>query len=160
MDYTGDNSTQKSVTGYIVLRNIVAIAWRSQSQKTVTLYVTEAEYSEVTEICFEILLIRAILLFVGVVVEYSIAVHIDSVGAILLSENTLVSQQRKHIDIICHHFIRDCVEDRTVRIKFVPSEENLVYVFTNNLSYIPQINNNANNLSDKIIDSPVIHIAA
>ena len=41
-DYTGDNNTWKSVTGYIVLTNRSVIAWRSQIQKTVTLSVTEA----------------------------------------------------------------------------------------------------------------------
>ena len=39
------------------------------------------------EVCCEILFISAILLFMGVYVEYTIIVHIDNVGAILLSEN-------------------------------------------------------------------------
>ena len=52
----------------------------------------------------------------GVVVEYPITVNIDNVVAILLSENTLVSERMKHIDIY-HHFIYDFVEDRTVKIQ-------------------------------------------
>ena len=35
---------RKSVTGYIVIFNGSVIAWRSRSQKTVTLSVTEAYY--------------------------------------------------------------------------------------------------------------------
>ena len=49
------------------------------------------------------------------VVKYPITVHIDNVEAIFLSENTLVSQWTNHIDTR-HHFIRDYVEDGTVKI--------------------------------------------
>ena len=44
VDYTGDNYTRKSVTGYIVIINGSVIAWNSKIQKTVTLSVTKAEY--------------------------------------------------------------------------------------------------------------------
>ena len=54
-EYARDNDSRKSVTGYIVLINGAVINWRSQSQKTVTLTVTEAEYSSITEIYCEIL---------------------------------------------------------------------------------------------------------
>ena len=40
-DYAGDNNTQKSVTGYIVLINGEVIYWRLKSHKKVTLSVTE-----------------------------------------------------------------------------------------------------------------------
>ena len=105
-DYTGDNDNRKIVTGYIVLINGAVINWRSRSQKTVTLSGIDSEYSEITEVCCEILFIRAILLFMGFVVELSINVHVDNVGAIFLSENKLVSQRTNHI-YVRHHFIRD-----------------------------------------------------
>ena len=83
-DYSGDNDTRKRVTGYIVLINGAVIAWRFQSQKTVTLSITEAEYSTITEVCCEILFIRDILLFMRFVVEYTIIVHVDNIGEIFL----------------------------------------------------------------------------
>ena len=58
--YAGDNETRKSVAGYIVLINVSVIAWCSWRQKTVTIYVTEAEYSAIREVCFEILFVCAI----------------------------------------------------------------------------------------------------
>ena len=85
------------MTGSIVLINGSVIAWSLQIQKTVTLSVIESEYSSITKVCCKILFIREILLFMGVVVEYSIIVHIDNVGAILLSDNTSASQ-RKNIN--------------------------------------------------------------
>ena len=56
--------------------------------------------------------------------------------AILLSDNTLVSQSTNHIDVR-HHFIREYIGYRIVKIKKNRSEENLAYQFTNNLSNGP-----------------------
>ena len=42
--YAVDNVTRKSVTGYIVIINGAVIAWHSQSQKIVTISITETEY--------------------------------------------------------------------------------------------------------------------
>ena len=68
-----------------------------------------------------------------VVVEYPITVQVDNVGAIFLSENTFLSQRKKHI-YVHRHFIRNYFEDRTVKIQFVRSEENMIDPFKKNLS--------------------------
>ena len=69
------------MTRCIVIINRSIIAWCLRSQKIVTLSVTEAEYSEITEVSCEILFFRIISLFVVVFVELSITVHIDDVGS-------------------------------------------------------------------------------
>ena len=68
----------------------------------------------------------------GVVIKYPIAVHVDNVGDIFLSDNTSGSQRRNNIDVR-HCFIRDYVDDGTVKIQFFHSEENISDPFTNNL---------------------------
>ena len=70
--------------------------------------------------------------YMSVVVEYNVTVKVDNIGAILLSDNTSVSRRMKHI-YVCHHFIHDYIEDRTVKIVFFGSEENLADPFTKNL---------------------------
>ena len=72
----------------------------------------------------------------GVVVEYTITVHLDNIGAILLLENTSVSQRTKHIDVR-HQFIPDYFEYGTVKIQFIYPEENMADPFTKNLSNVP-----------------------
>ena len=124
------------MTGYIVIIKGTVIHWCLQIQKTVTLSTTEAEYSEITEVCCEILFICVILFCMVVVVEYPIIVHVDNIGAIFLSDNTSAYQQTKHINVR-HHFIHDYVGDGTVKIKFGPFEENMADSFTNNLSNGP-----------------------
>ena len=49
---------------------------------------TEAEYSAITEVRCKIILILLVLLFTRVVIEYTIIVHVDNIGAVFLSENT------------------------------------------------------------------------
>ena len=56
------------------------------------------------------------IIFIGVVVELPITKHVDNTGAIFLSENKLVYQWMKHIDMR-HHFIWDYIDDRIVKLK-------------------------------------------
>ena len=67
------------------------------------------------------------------IIEYSITVHVYNVGAILLSENTSVSQRINHIDVL-HYFICYYVEDVSVQIKFDCSHENRTNQYTKYLS--------------------------
>ena len=83
-DCVGDNDTQTIVIGCIVIINPLVIVWNSLSQKTVTLSVTEAGYSTITEVYCKMRFFRAISLFMGVVLEFPIAVHVDNLGAIFL----------------------------------------------------------------------------
>ena len=93
-----------------------------QIQKTGTVSVTEYEYSEITEVCCEIIIVSENLLFMGVVVEYPITEHIYNLGYIFLSKNILVSRQTNNKGVH-HHFIWDYIEDGTVKIKNFYSEE-------------------------------------
>ena len=51
-------------------------------------------------------------------------------GAIFLATN-YTGKRTRHIDAK-YHFIRDYVEDGTVKIQFVKTEENLADIFTKN----------------------------
>ena len=58
------------------------------------------------ELCCEILSVRAILLFIEIIFECTITMHVDIIWDILLLDHTLLSQQTKHINV-CNHFISD-----------------------------------------------------
>jgi len=53
-DYAGDSDTQVSVTGYCIFLLGVLIIWKSKSQKSVTLLLSEAEFVALLEAIKEI----------------------------------------------------------------------------------------------------------
>jgi hypothetical protein len=132
-DYAGDRDKRLSVTGLIIYVLGAPVAWKSHAQRNVTLSSTEAEYVAVSEVCTEIIFIRQVLNFMGIVVDYPILVFVDNIGAIYLASNSATSQRSRHIDVR-YHYVREYVEDGTVKIVFVRSEDNDADVFTKNTS--------------------------
>jgi len=131
-DYSGDRDKRLSVTGYVIYLLGVVIAWASRAQRNVTLSSTEAEYVAISEVCREILFIAQIMEFLGMTVKRPITVRVDNVGAIYLANNQTTSQRTKHVDVR-YHFVREYIEDETVKIVFVKSKDNDADIFTKNL---------------------------
>jgi hypothetical protein len=67
----------------------------------------------------------------GIKVQLPIAIHVDNVGAIYLSNNYTTSQRTKHIDVRVH-FVRQYIEEGIFKIVFVKSEDNDADIFTKN----------------------------
>jgi len=111
----------------------VPIIWRSQAQCSVTLSSCEAEFVALSEAAKEIKFIVQVLLSIGIPVKLPVIVRIDNVGAIFLAENVTTSQQAKHIDI-WYHFVREFVEDGFIKIIFVQMADNMVDIFTKNVT--------------------------
>ena len=122
--------TRKSVSGWCIFLCGNLVFWKSRGQKTTALSSTEAEYIALSELCVEILHVRNLLTFIKVTIEYPIQVQVDNVGAIFLATN-YTGKRTRHIDAK-YHFIRDYVEDGTVKIQFVKTEDNLADIFTKN----------------------------
>ena len=71
----------------------------------------------------------------NITVELPITLHVDNVGAILLSNNRNTGYGTKHTDIRTS-FVKEYLEDGKIIIKFVKSEENEADIFTKNTRYI------------------------
>ena len=55
--------------------------------------------------------------------------YCDNQSAIALASNPIHHQRCKHIDIK-YHFIRSEVQENVVKLEYIPSEHNIVDVFT------------------------------
>ena len=128
-DFAGDVEHRKSVSGFIIYINGCPISWRSRGQKSVTLSSTEAEYVAISEVSTEILYILHILRFLGLQIELPIEVNVDNIGAIYLSQNASTGNRTKQIDTR-YHFVREYIENGTLKIKFTKSEFKHVDIFT------------------------------
>jgi hypothetical protein len=131
-DYAGDKDGRKSVSGFIVYVLGCPISWKSRKQKAVTLSSSEAEYVAISELCAEIMFLKQVLEFLKIKVALPIIVRVDNVGAIYLANNAISGPRMKHVDIR-YHFVRDFIEEGTVKIVFVKSEDNDSDIFTKNL---------------------------
>ena len=54
-------------------------------------------------------------------------------GAIQLSNNNKFHAHTKHINV-CYHFIREALKNKLLEIKYVPTDKNIVDIFTKLLS--------------------------
>ena len=63
------------------------------------------------------------------IVQYILVVYCDNTSAINISKNPVQHSRIKHIDIL-HHFIRELVENKTIVIEHVATENQLADIFT------------------------------
>jgi hypothetical protein len=84
---------------YIIYFCGAPIAWKSKSGKSVTLSSTEAEYFALSEVTKEVMFVKQVLESMGIEIKLPILIKVDNVGAIYLSNNFVLSQRTKHIDI-------------------------------------------------------------
>ena len=70
---------------------------------------------------------------IGIEIKLPITVRVDNISAIFMSENTLTSSRTKHVDVR-YCYVNEMVLDGFLKIKFVKTEENVVDIFTKNVS--------------------------
>jgi len=56
-------------------------------------------------------------------------IYADNQGCIALANNPVSHSRTKHIDI-CHHFIRECIERREIKLNYISTKNMLADVFT------------------------------
>ena len=65
--------------------------------------------------------------------QTKISIKCDNTSAINLSKNPIQHSRTEHIEIR-HHFIRDHVQNEDILLEFVPTEDQLVDIFTKPLN--------------------------
>jgi hypothetical protein len=132
-DFATDKDSRISVTGYVVYFCGVPVAWRSRSQRSVTLSTSESELVACSELIKEIKFIIQVLTSVGIPVKLPVVCHVDNVGAIFLANNLTTGDRTKHIDVR-HHFVREIVEEGIVKIIFIKTADNDADLWTKNVT--------------------------
>jgi hypothetical protein len=132
-DWASNKDDRKSITGFVILLCETPILWKSQSQRTVSLSSTEAEYYATAEAAKEIKFVVQVLESLNLEVDKPIIVHIDNVGAIFVAENASATKHTRHIDAR-YHFVREYIIDGQIKIIFVMSKANMADMFTKNVT--------------------------
>jgi hypothetical protein len=151
-DWAGDITDRKSTTGYCTFMNDNLISWTTKKQSTVALSSCEAEYMAISDVVKELMWMRILLTEIDIQIETPSIIYVDNQSAIKISENDSAHDRTKHI-AIRHYYIRDCIDDGSVKLVWVRSENQLADILTKPLtsSTLPRYANNSFNQHTRII---------
>ena len=133
-DWGNNPDDRRSVSGHVLLLANAAISWKSRVQQTVALSSVEAEYLALSDCVKEVIWARSFMTELGFPPKNPTKIYIDNTGAEALAKNPVNHQRTKHIDIR-HHFIRQHVDDKTIQLVHIASEENVADILTKALPY-------------------------
>ena len=145
-DWGGDADDRRSTTGYIYMSYGGPVSWRSKKQSSTALSSCESEYMAASEAAKEAVwltrLLKEDLKLEDVSLETRgdltereyqgakpLTVFEDNIGCISLSKNPVSHRSSKHIEIR-YHFVRERVQDGSLKLVFIPSSENVADILT------------------------------
>lgn len=79
----------------------------------------------VKEACY----LRQVLFDMGFKQADPTVIHVDNAGSIQLAQNAGYHSRTKHMDVR-FHYIREKIQDKTVRLKYIPTEDNTADILT------------------------------
>ncbi|KAF0734551.1 hypothetical protein Ae201684P_005409 [Aphanomyces euteiches] len=128
-DYANDTSTRRSTSGFVLFLNGCLISWKSKLQNIVALSTCEAEYISMSYGLLEALWLKSLLEELQLDIKLPINVYEDNQSTIKMAENSTLQQRTKHIDVR-HHFIRDLVKQRIIKINYCRTNSMLADILT------------------------------
>jgi hypothetical protein len=118
-----------SISGFSFHYGVGAVSWSSKKQSLVSLSSTEAEYVAQTHAAKEGIWLRNFVSEIRGEEKKPVTISCDNQGAIALAKDNKFHARTKHIDLR-YHFIREAVEDGKIKVKYVPTEDNVSDIFT------------------------------
>ena len=100
----------------------------SKKQNFISLSTTEAEYIAVGSCCTQFLWTQKLFHDYGICQKH-LTIYCDNTSAINNSKNPIQHSRTKHIEIR-HHFIREFVEDGTLTLEFIHTDDQKANLFT------------------------------
>ncbi|GJY63472.1 hypothetical protein Tco_0464932 [Tanacetum coccineum] len=127
-DHAGCQDIRRSTSGSAQFLGDKLVSWSSKKRKSTAISTTEAEYIAMSGCCAQILWMRSQIMDYGFAFN-NIPLYCDNRSVIALCCNNVQHSRSKHIDI-CHHFIREQVENDVVKLYFVTMDYQLEDIFT------------------------------
>ena len=125
----------RSLSGWLIFLGQSPISWKTKKQHIVYRSSAEAEYRSMASITCELKWLKALLLSLGVHHPKAIPLFCDSQSAFHIAKNPVFHERTKHIEVDCHHFVRDVVRDGLIHPSYVTTTIQLVDIFTKALGH-------------------------
>ena len=131
-DLAGDIDTTKSTSGTMFFLGGCLVCWQSTKQKVVALSSCEAEYIAAASAATQALWLSRLLGELRGSSADMVELKVDSRSALALVKNPVFHGRSKHI-WIKYHFIRDCLEDGSIKAEHIPTTNQLVDILPKSL---------------------------
>ena len=120
--YASKATDRRSISSGAIMCGGASVCWFSGTQKYVNLSTSEAEYVALGDAVKKLFVLRQIWCFMlPSKVMPCFPVFEDNEGAVQLAQNPVTNSNLKHIDVR-HHFLRELVRQRDIKVVQVPSE--------------------------------------
>ena len=128
-DWAGDVDARHSTTGNVIVMAGGAVSWLSKKQATVALSRAEAEYVALSSITQEAVWVRRLLSDIEAMLTGPTVIMEDNQGTLVIANNPIAHSRTKHTDIR-YHFVREAVLNKTVELRYCPSEYMIADILT------------------------------
>lgn len=128
-DWSGDLDDRQSIISCVLFMGDIAFTWMSKKEPIVTLSTCEAEYvAAPSRVCHAIWL-RNLLKELKMPQQDLVEICVDNKSTIALAKNLVFHERSKHIDTR-YHFIRECIKNKEVKLKYVMYRDQVANIFT------------------------------
>ena len=131
-DYGQDVDDRISVGAYIFFLGTSPISWNSKKQNSTSRSSCESEYRALSHCSCEAIWIRRLLEELKILDNKPTPLFCDNQSSIKLSYNPVFHEKSKHFEVD-YHFTRQKVEDKTISVQFIPSQEQPADILTKSL---------------------------
>ena len=121
--------TKRSITGNCVYLGDSMISWKSKKQPTVSRSSAEGEYRAIAYTTCEVQWLLYLLKDLHIPHSSPVTVYTDSKSALCIAQNPVLHEKTKHIQLD-YHFTREKLQDKTIQIVYIQSQENVADIFT------------------------------
>ena len=128
VDWAGCIDDRKSTFGGCVYLGNNLVSWMSKKQNSISLSTVKAEYIAAASCYAQLLWMKKLLHDYGITQD-TMCVFYDNTRSINLSKNQVQHLKSKHIEIR-YHFIRDLVEEKTVYLELITTDNQKAVIFT------------------------------
>uniref|UniRef100_A0A8D9B1F5 Copia protein n=1 Tax=Cacopsylla melanoneura TaxID=428564 RepID=A0A8D9B1F5_9HEMI len=131
-DWANDVDDRRSISGFVCKIYGSCVSWSTKKQPTVSLSSTEAEFISLCSTVCEALWLKKLVSEIEQITP-TVVIFEDNQACISIAKNPREHGRMKHIDTK-YLFIRECIENYNLDIKYICSQKQQADLFTKSLS--------------------------
>ena len=134
-DYAQDIDDRISIGAYIFFIGNSPVSWNSKKQSSTSRSTCESEYRALAQCSCEAIWLRRLLGELKILDDKPTHLYCDNQSSIKLSYNPVFHERSKHFEVD-FHFTRQKVENNSIQVEFISSQEQPADILTKSLGKI------------------------